>query len=597
MTYHAPIGELRSYLRNCTSALSGAGAGDGDQLDLESLSALLSEAGRFAGSVLLPADDSLDRVGAAYANGTVRTAPGHREAYRGFVDGGWMSVSLPAEWGGQALPLAVNAACLELWHAGSMAFAMGTLLTMGAVETIEAYGTDALKQAYLPKLTTGEWAATMAMTEPMAGSDLGNIRTRAEPAGDGTYRIFGTKIFISYGEHDLSENIVHLVLARMSGAPAGVHGLSLFVVPKMLQSVSGPGERNDVRCIGIEKKLGQHGSPTCVMAFGENGGAKGWLLGEANKGLLAMFTMMNRARLAVATQGVAMAERAFQKSFSYAAERQQGRAKDGMAMSIVQHLDVQRMLGLMMSFTSAARAITLSTADAIDRSRRCTNPEERREAELEADFLTPLAKAFCTDVGCDVASMAIQIHGGSGFVEETGVARLWRDCRIAPIYEGTNGIQAIDFAGRKLAMDQGETARRLLSSYEADARALMREPSFAEAGARLLEACEKARAATEYMLAKRATSDALAGATDYLRLFALAAGAALLARAYLRADETDTTRDHFAACLGFFVARILPETRTLHDLVLEGAGVTAVIGARFVELGPDGDAFAARLAV
>ena len=594
MSYQAPIGEIRSYLKNCTTALSARQCDEAVGLDLESLTALLSEAGKLAENVLLPADGALDRIGASYANGTVQTALGHKEAYRSFVSGGWMSVSLPVAWGGQALPLSVNAACLELWHSGSMAFAMGTLLTMGAVETIDAYASCTLKQMYLPKLTTGEWAATMAMTEPQAGSDLGKIRTRAEPVGDDIYRISGTKIFISYGEHDLSDNIVHLVLARISGAPAGVQGLSLFLVPKLLPTETGGVARNDVRCIGIEKKLGQHGSPTCVMSFGENGGARGWLIGEANNGLQAMFTMMNRARLAVATQGVAVAERAFQKSLAYATEREQGRAKDGRAASISHHVDVQRMLGIMMSLTSAARAITFTTADAIDRSRHEDTLQARRAAELEADFLTPLAKAFCTDVGCDVASLAIQIHGGHGFVEETGVARLWRDCRIAPIYEGTNGIQAVDLAGRKLSMDSGETARRLLAGYQADARAARQVPLLAEAATRLLLACVHTRDATEYLLAHQKTAKALAGATDYLRLFALTAGAALLARAYLRSDDDETVREHYASCFRFFAARVLPETQTLRDLILDAADVTSTIGERFTVPGMGG-AFAARL--
>ena len=581
MIYQPPLGEIQHYLRHCTSALHG---GDGSGLlDAGSLSALLSEAGRFATQFVLPIDEQLDRVGALYADGTVTTAPGHRTAYRHFVESGWMSVSLPAVWGGQELPMSVNTACLELWHSGSVAFAMGTLLNMGAVEAIDAYATDDLKQAYLPKLVTGEWTASMAITEPDAGSDLSRIKTVARPDTDGAFLISGTKIFISYGEHDLADNIVHLVLARMVDAPTGVQGLSLFLVPKWLSDDAGDPVANDLACLGIERKLGQHGSPTCVMKFGERNGARGWLVGEANKGLLAMFTMMNRARLAVATQGVAVAERAFQMSVAHAGQRSQGRNHAGKPAALAEHVDVQRMLGTMMSLTSAARALALTAADAIDRSRAGSTSKLGSQAAREADFLTPLAKAFCTDNGCEMASMAIQVHGGNGFVEDVGVARLWRDIRIAPIYEGANGIQAIDLAGRKLSADGGETAMRLLSSYEADARAVRDIPEMALPAELLIAACERTRAATIHMVRHCGTPQALAGATDFLKLFALTAGAALLAKALLAAREQEAMRDHFSDCFRIFAERILPATSALSETILCGAEMTLEIGAHFVE--------------
>jgi acyl-CoA dehydrogenase len=458
---------------------------------------------------------------------------------------------------------------------------MGTLLNMGAVEAIDAYGSDRLKCHYLPKLATGEWTASMAITEPDAGSDLSRIKTSARPDDDGTFLIAGTKIFISYGDHDLADNIVHLVLARMVDAPAGVHGLSLFLVPKWLPGDTDDPIANDIACLGIERKLGQHGSPTCVLQFGEKAGARGWLIGDENKGLLAMFTMMNRARLAVATQGVAVAERAFQMTVAHASQRSQGRNLAGKAAVIAEHLDVQRMLGLMMSLASAGRAITLTAADAIDRSRDERTPEGRIQALREADFLTPLAKAFCTDVGCEVASMAIQVHGGSGFIEDVGVARLWRDVRIAPIYEGTNGIQAIDLAGRKLSVDGGETARRLLSSYENDAREADEIANMRRSASLLLAACERTRAAMDHMLLHSGRPQALAGATEFLRLFALTAGAALLTRAYLRAAHDEAIRDHYGSCSRIFAERMLPSTHALSEVILYAAETTADVGTMF----------------
>jgi acyl-CoA dehydrogenase len=397
---------------------------------------------------------------------------------------------------------------------------------MGGVEALAQHGSDELKDRYLAKVVSGEWTATMNLTEPQAGSDLNAIRSRAERASDGTYRITGSKIFITYGEHDLVDNIVHLVLARLPDAPPGTRGISLFLVPKLLPD----GTRNDVRCHSIEHKLGIHASPTCTMVYGDAGGATGFLIGEENRGLACMFTMMNNARLAVALQGVAIAERAYQGALSYAKERRQGRApgaaSDGMS-PIIEHPDVKRMLMTMKALTGAARCICYLTAEAIDRAHRSRDEAARGIAQERASLLTPVAKAFSTDIGCEVASLGVQVHGGMGFVEETGAAQHLRDARINPIYEGTNGIQAIDLVVRKLPLSQGDAVRRQIAAMRATLQRLVKDatPAFGSTGARLREAIESLDRATSFML-KAASGNqpeaALAGATPYLRLFALA---------------------------------------------------------------------------
>ncbi|SNT32780.1 hypothetical protein SAMN05216374_3203 [Tardiphaga sp. OK246] len=586
MAYTAPVDEAAYHL-SAFAARSSIGAVDGNVVDAETIRVILTQAGKLAADTLLPLDDALDSVGTHFADGVVRTAPGHREAYAEFIAGGWMGLALPGEWGGQELPLAVNAACLEFWHSGSMAFAMGTLLTMGAAETLQAHASAELKERYLAKIVSGEWPATMALTEAQSGSDLGSLRTRAEPAEGNSFRLFGTKMFISYGEHDLSENIIHLVLARLPDAPPGSRGISLFLVPKMLHNGLLP-HRNDVWCRGVEKKLGQHGSPTCVMSFGEHEGAVGWMVGEPNKGLAAMFTMMNRARLAVATQGVAAAERACQASYAHAMDRRQGRAQgeSQIKMSpIAYHPDVMRMLMTMRSLTSGARALALATADAIDRSRTGHDEESRASASLEADILTPVAKSFCTEVGIEVSSLAIQIHGGSGYVEETGVARLWRDVRIASIYEGTNGIQAIDLISRKLRADDGKIARRMTAEFRDTATRVGQSDNVeaANSGKTLADTCAMLDRATETTLRlfQRDPSAALFGATHYLKLFALIASCALLGRAYYDCPNEAPLKGHFASCFIFFAQSLLPECQALEHLVASGETLTSVARSFF----------------
>jgi acyl-CoA dehydrogenase len=468
-----------------------------------------------------------------------------------------------------------------MWNSASMAFGIGPILTMGAIEALIAHASDDLKSRYLEKLVSGEWTATMNLTEPQAGSDLAAIRSRAEPSGDGTYRITGQKIFITYGEHDLTDNIVHLVLARLPDAPAGTRGISLFLVPKFLSD----GTRNDVRCHSIEHKLGIHASPTCTMIFGDNGGAIGWLVGEENRGLACMFTMMNNARLAVGLQGVAIAERAYQQALAYANERRQGRAigaAEGMS-PIAVHPDVQRNLLTMKALTAAARAICYMTAEAIDRAHLEEDPARRKKANERASLLTPVAKAFSTDIGVEVASLGVQVHGGMGFIEETGAAQHFRDARIAPIYEGTNGIQAIDLVIRKLPLSGGETVRAQIASMRATVARLLKEstPAFGATAPRLRDAIESLDRATGFLLqavSSNAQGEALAGATPYLRLFALAQGGAALAEMALAANAQAAAGDADPAHAGrialcrFFAENIAVGAKGLEDTVMSGAG-------------------------
>ncbi|MGH8639218.1 MAG: acyl-CoA dehydrogenase family protein, partial [Burkholderiales bacterium] len=452
MTYRAPVPDIAFALKHAAGFRWALEEGIYGELAEDTVDAVLEEAGRFATEVLAPLNTIGDRHGARFKDGAVATPPGWKEAYRDWAAAGWNGLAAPDAWGGQALPHALNAACLEMWNAASMAFGIGPVLTMAAIDALVTHGGEALQRAYLPKLVSGEWMGTMQLTEPQAGSDVGALRTRAERAPDGSYRITGQKIFITYGEHDFTDNIIHLVLARLPDAPAGTRGVSLFLVPKFLPDAGGaPGKRNDVRAHSIEHKLGIHASPTCTMVFGDEGGATGFLVGEENRGMACMFTMMNQARLAVALQGVGIAERATQQALAYARERKQGRAVGPKEASspIIAHPDVKRMLLTMRALTGAARAICYANAVAIDRAHRAADEAVRKAAHERASLLTPVAKAFATDIGTEVASLGVQVHGGMGYVEETGAAQHYRDARIAAIYEGTNGIQAIDLVTRK----------------------------------------------------------------------------------------------------------------------------------------------------
>src|SRR5580700_8248974 len=496
MSYRAPLDDIGFALKYGAALGPAIEQGFYGDLTLDDVEAVLAEAGRFAAEVIAPLNRIGDTYGTPFKDGAVSTAPGWKEAYRDWRLAGWNAVTAPEQWGGQALPQIVNAACTEMWHAASVGFANGPMLTMAAIDALNAHGSDTLKRTYLEKLVSGEWMGTMQLTEPQAGSDVGALRTRAERAGDGSYRLKGQKIFITYGEHDFTDNIIHFVLARLPDAPAGTRGISLFLVPKFLLKSDGAlGPRNDVRAHSVEHKLGIHGSPTCTMIFGDNGGAKGFLIGEENAGMACMFTMMNRARLAVGLQGVGVAECATQQALAYARERRQGRTT-GMPASqsapIIAHPDVRRTLLTMRALTQAARAICYATAMALDRSERGADAAARQAAFDRTSLLTPVAKAFSTDIGNEVTSLGVQVHGGMGYIEETGAAQLFRDARIAAIYEGTNGIQAIDLVTRKLPLADGAAVAAHLDEMRGIVQELSasNDPAFGWTAVRLADAVE-----------------------------------------------------------------------------------------------------------
>ncbi|QRE75591.1 acyl-CoA dehydrogenase [Methylobacterium aquaticum] len=578
MTYRAPVAEMAFTLRHVAGLDRAIAEGLHGDLSDDLVDTILEEAGRFANDVVAPLNKVGDRHGTPLEDGVVTMPPGYREAYRAWTEGGWNALPGPVEYGGQGLPILLNAACIEMWNSAAMAFGLGPLLTAGGVEALSRHGSEELRSRYLEKLVSGEWTATMNLTEPQAGSDLSVMRTRAEPVGDGSYRISGEKIYITWGEHDLTDNIVHLVLARLPDAPPGTRGISLFLVPK----VRPDGSRNTLKCAGIEHKLGIHGSPTCTMVYD---GATGWLVGEANRGLACMFTMMNNARLGVGLQGVAIAERAYQQALSYARDRRQGRAStaaDG-ASAIIDHPDVQRMLLTMKALTGASRGICYLTAEAIDRAHRAPDEAARRSAQARASLLTPVAKAFSTDIGIEVASLGIQVHGGMGFVEETGAAQHLRDARIAAIYEGTNGIQAIDLVTRKLPLENGAVVRGQIGAMRLVAERVLKEggPAFGHTAPRLRETIEALDRATSYLLKALGSNrpdEALAGATPYLRLFGLAQGgtclaqSALAANAASKAGDGDPAHPARIALARFFAENLATASRGLEETVIGGGG-------------------------
>jgi butyryl-CoA dehydrogenase len=588
MSYQAPVADIAFSLRHVADIDALAREGLFPEATPDVVDAVLEEAGRFATGRIAPLNRDGDRIGVRYEGGRVTTAPGWRDTYRDWSSGGWNALTSPPEFGGQGLPLLLNTACVEMWNAASMAFGIGPVLTMGAVEALIAHGTDELRATYLAKLVSGEWTGTMNLTEPQAGSDLGALRTRAERRGDGTYRIFGQKIFITYGEHDLTDNIVHLVLARLQDAPLGTRGISLFLVPKRLVAPDGTlGGGNDVVCTGIEHKLGIHGSPTCTIVFGEREGAVGYLVGEENRGLACMFTMMNNARLAVGVQGMAIAERAYQQALAYARERRQGRAPGwtGEGMSpIVLHPDVRRMLLEMRAKTVAARGLCFQVAEAIDRSHRSPEEAARKRAQERASLLTPIAKAFSTDIANEVASLGIQVHGGMGYIEETGAAQHLRDARIAAIYEGTNGIQALDLVMRKVPLEDGRVAADYIGELRTRLDRIAWENSGLQPLVDRLEPCVDALdRATGWMrnAAEHEPADAAAGATPYLRLFALAAGGVALAReAAAQAGAADGNGGLRIDTASFFAGQVASAAEGLAQSVMEGV---EALGSAFAE--------------
>jgi alkylation response protein AidB-like acyl-CoA dehydrogenase len=579
LTYRAPLTDIFLALKYAAGLNAAIGEGLFGDLTMEDVEAVLTEAGRFAGEVIAPLNRVGDKFGTPFKDGAVTTPPGWKEAYRGWCTGGWNGLAAPTQWGGQALPQIVNAACIEMWHGASIAFADGPMLTVAAIDALHIHGSEQLKRTYLAKLVSGEWAGTMQLTEPQAGSDVGALRTRADRAADGTYRLKGQKIFITYGEHDLSDNIIHLVLARLSDAPPGTRGISLFLVPKFLVEADGSlGARNDIRAHSIEHKLGIHGSPTCTMILGDQAGAVGFLVGEENAGMACMFTMMNRARLAVGLQGVGVAEAATQQALAYARERRQGRTAGMPATQsapIVAHPDVRRMLLSMRALTQAARAICYATAIALDRAERSSDTAAQKIANERASLLTPVAKAFSTDIGNEVTSLGVQVHGGMGYIEETGAAQLFRDARIAAIYEGTNGIQAIDLVTRKLPLSGGAAVAAQIKELRGIVEALnaSNDPAFGWTSVRLEEAVESLARSTDWMLGQLAkdADSALAGATPYLRLFGLAAGGCLLAQEALAAQRSGEDSPPRIALARFFAENFAVQSGALERTILEGA--------------------------
>ena len=583
MTYQAPVDDILHALKAAADLDDLIAHGLLDGVDEDTIRAVINEAGKFGAEVLDPLSAPGDRVGSKLIDGKVVTPPGWSQAYQQFAAGGWGALAAPEEWGGQNLPQVVATAAGEVWNASNLAFGLCPLLTFGAIDAVEAQGNEELKRTYLPKMVSGEWTGTMNLTEPHAGSDLSQLKTRAVKHADGSYRLTGTKIFITYGDHEMTENIIHLVLARLPNAPHGTRGISLFLVPKYLVNKDGSlGARNDVECAGLEHKLGIHASPTCVMKYGEKGaGAIGYLVGEENRGLNVMFIMMNAARLAVGVQGVAVAERATQLATAYAKERRQGRSAgstgDTMA-PIIEHADIRRSLMTMKALTQAARAICLVTAKETDVARRAQKDAERAAAHARVALLTPVAKAFATDIGCEVASIGVQVHGGMGFIEETGAAQIYRDARILPIYEGTNGIQAIDLVTRKLPLGGGKVMEAYLAELKqtVDAVRASNHRELGRMGERLGEAVTALAEASRWMgeVLSSNPDAALAGASPYLRLFGLAAGGVYLAKGALAAARTGAANAQIVAVARFFAETLATAAPGLKETVLAGAEAT-----------------------
>jgi 3-(methylthio)propanoyl-CoA dehydrogenase len=535
---------------------------------------ILEEAGKFAANELAPLNATGDRERARLENGAVRTPRGYKEAYRKFVEGGWHGLPFPEEWGGQGLPWSVAIPVWEMWHSANFAFCLCPILTQAGVELLLHHGTPEQRARYLPKLVSGEWTGTMCLTEPQAGSDVGALRTRAVREGD-HYRIRGTKIFITFGEHDYTENTIHMVLARTPEAPPGTRGISLFLIPKFLLNPDGsPGPRNEVRCVSLEEKLGIHASPTCMMSFGEDEGAIGYLVGEEQGGMRAMFTMMNNARLQVGLEGLAIAERAYQAALAYARERVQGRRRDGggeRPARIIEHPDVRRMLMTMKTQIEAMRALAYAAAGALDCAEREPDPAARAAAEGRLALLIPLVKAWCTDLGFEITSTALQVHGGMGYIEETGVAQMLRDARIAMIYEGTSGIQALDLVGRKLRMAEGRLPAALFDELRGDLAAQDAAGEMALHRS-LNNALATLEQATAWLQADHDNDpDAgAAGATPYLRLFATTLGGFLLARSALFARGTALAASKRASA-AFYISQVLPPAAALLPAVMAGS--------------------------
>ncbi len=594
--YTAPLRDMQFVLQELAGLAEVARLPGNEELSADLVGQILEENAKFAAEVLAPLNSPGDQEGSVFRDGEVRTPKGFKEAYRHFVEGGWNALQFPHEFGGQGLPKLVAAPVMEMWKSANLSFSLCPLLTGGAIEALLLVGTPAQQQAYLPKMVEGTWTGTMNLTEPQAGSDLALVKTRAVPEGD-HYRIFGQKIFITYGEHDLAENIIHLVLARTPDAPEGVKGISLFIVPKFLVNADGAlGKRNDVRCVSIEHKLGIHASPTAVLAYGDKDGAIGQLVGEENRGLEYMFIMMNAARFAVGMEGVALCERAYQKAVAYAKERIQSRELGGSGskpVPIIHHPDVRRMLMSMRAYAEATRALAYVVAAALDKAHVHPDKEERARNQRLVDFLIPVVKGWSTETAIEVASTGIQVHGGMGFIEETGAAQYLRDARITTIYEGTTGIQANDLVGRKIARESGLTAKEVLKTIRALDAELAKAPgddfkairSRLAAGAAAMDECVD-------WIVERYGKDVKAvhaGAVPFLKLAGIVGGGWQMARAALAAQaklEKGPGDAGFlkakVATVRFFADHILSQAPGLRDAVVQGApGVLALAEDQF----------------
>jgi 3-(methylthio)propanoyl-CoA dehydrogenase len=579
--YLAPLKEMRFVMQELAGLDQVVSLPRCEEATPDVVDAILEEAARFAGEVLSPLNRVGDRDGAKWKDTVVTTSPGFKEAYRQFVDNGWNGLGCDPEFGGQGLPKLLSTAVSEMWKAANHAFSLCPMLTQGAIEALMIAGTDEQKAAYLPNLVSGEWTGTMNLTEPSAGSDLAAVRSRAEPVGDGTYRISGQKIFITYGEHDMTDNIVHLMLARTPNAPEGVKGISLFVVPKFLLKADGtPGERNDVYCVSIEHKLGIHGSPTAVLAFGDHGGAIGTLVGEENRGLEYMFIMMNAARFNVGLEGLGDAERAYQRAVVYAKERIQGTevgVRGGPKVPIIKHPDVRRMLLSMRARIEAMRALAYVTAAAQDNAHGNPDDAAREKARAFADLLIPVVKGWSTESAIDIASLGVQVHGGMGYIEETGAAQHLRDARITAIYEGTTAIQANDLIGRKIAREKGATIMAVIADMRSAVAHL--DGDLAAIGARQNAAVDAMEKAVSWIVANFSTDPkaAHAGAVPFLHLFGIVAGgwqmgrAAVIARSKIAAGETDPFWAAKLATTRFYADHFLTQAAGLAESVVAGA--------------------------
>jgi len=595
-TYHAPLRDMEFVMNELAGLAQIAALPGYEEATPDTVAAVLEEANRFAADVLDPLNASGDREGARLLpDGSVKTPEGFKAAYRKFIAAGWNGINKPADYGGQHLPQLVAAAVEEMWHAANMAFDLCPLLTQGAIDAIELVGTDDQKSRYLPHMVSGEWTGTMNLTEPQAGSDLAAVRMRAEPQPDGSWKLFGQKIFITYGEHDFAENIVHLVLARTPGAPEGVKGISLFIVPKFLVNADGSlGARNDVHCVSLEHKLGIHASPTAVLAYGDHGGATGYLIGEQNRGLEYMFIMMNQARFSVGMEGVGLSERAYQRAVSYARERVQGRPVGGEKTAkpapIIEHPDIRRMLMTMRAYIEAMRALGYVTAAAIDNARHAADAALRSQHQAFVDLMIPVVKGWCTETAQEITYLGVQVHGGMGFIEETGAAQYYRDARIITIYEGTTGIQASDLVGRKTARDSGATANLVAAQIDKVAAHLAShtDPSLNAIGLRLAAATAALQSAIDWMVSTSAANarTAYAGSVPYLKLWGIVAGGWQMGRAAMVAVDKLARGEGDAAFMRakiatarFYAENLLPLAEAHAQSAIGGSQATLALGA------------------